>query len=201
MKNKATRQPTEARQTEIILTLLHLAARRGALEISTTDIANAMNVSQGALFRHFPNKEAIRLAVVAWIDTRLAHRQELARLAAGSPQEALRAMFFAHVDFFTEYPGAPRLVFGELQHPDHTPIKTRVCELMQHYRARLESVLAQVIGKRTEPAPDCAVASSLFLGAIQGLVIQAMITGNPAQMRQQADAVFELYLNALDVRT
>ena len=61
------RQSTELRQAEIIATMLHLAAERNPADITTTDIAKAMRVTQGALFRHFATKEAIRLAVVEWM--------------------------------------------------------------------------------------------------------------------------------------
>ena len=62
------RQSTESRQAEIIATMIALAAERNPAEITTTDIAKAMQVTQGALFRHFPTKEAIRLAVIESIE-------------------------------------------------------------------------------------------------------------------------------------
>lgn len=195
------RQPTAARQAEIVSTLLQLAAERSALEITTTDIARAMNVSQGALFRHFPTKEAIRLAVVDWIESSLMQRLDAAREEAATPVEALRGMFRAHVRFFMEYPGAPRFVFGELQHPSETPVKERVCQLMRHYRERLGGVLEQAAGcGLLRPDLDRDAAASLFLGAIQGLVIQAMVTGDPSRLDAQAPALFELYLSGLEVR-
>ena len=48
------RQSTESRQAEIIATVVALAAERNPADVTTTDIAKAMNVTQGALFRHFP---------------------------------------------------------------------------------------------------------------------------------------------------
>ena len=66
-----SRQSTESRQAEIIATVVALAAERNPADVTTTDIAKAMNVTQGALFRHFPTKEAIRLAVIEWIETQL----------------------------------------------------------------------------------------------------------------------------------
>ena len=200
MPAKSPRQPTEARQAEIVLTLLQLAANRSALEITTTDVAKAMNVSQGALFRHFPTKEAIRLAVVDWIESNLMQRLDGVRAAAASPVEALRGMFLAHVEFFLEYPGAPRFIFGELQQPDHTPVKARVCDLMAHYRQRLEAVLdAAAATGEIRPQLDRQAASALFLGAIQGLVIQSMALGDAASIPRQAEAVLALYLDGLEV--
>jgi hypothetical protein len=44
---------------------------------------------------------------------------------------------------------------------------------------------------------DLEAAATTFVGLIQGLVMQAMLSGRPATMRQQADRVFALYLRSL----
>jgi TetR/AcrR family transcriptional regulator len=48
---------------------------------------------------------------------------------------------------------------------------------------------------------DCPAAAALFLGAIQGLVIQSMLSGHTEQMEQQAVGVLDLYLAALGVKS
>ncbi|SFN87663.1 transcriptional regulator, TetR family [Formivibrio citricus] len=199
MPSKPPRQSTETRQAEIVSTLLRLAAGRSAAEITTTDIAKAMHLTQGALFKHFPSKEAIRLAVMDWIEEALMQRLLEARQQAATPVAALRAMFMAHVAFVIEHPGAPRLVFGELQQPDDSPVKQRVCQLMQRYRAMLSAILEEATAARLiRPDIDRPAAAALFLGAIQGLVIQSMVAGTVQQLKAQAPAVFNLYLNGLE---
>ena len=74
-----------------------------------------MQLTQGALFRHFPNKEAIWQAVMQWVAEQLLGR--LIRAAEGkeakaSSVAALRAMFLAHIGFVAEHPGVPRMMFG-----------------------------------------------------------------------------------------
>ena len=49
------RLPTEARQAEIVAAALHLAQDRSPGTITTTDLAGALGLSQGALFKHFPS--------------------------------------------------------------------------------------------------------------------------------------------------
>jgi AcrR family transcriptional regulator len=44
-----------------------LAGSQNPSEITTAAIAKHMNLTQGALFRHFPNKEAIWQAVMEWV--------------------------------------------------------------------------------------------------------------------------------------
>ncbi len=102
--------------------MVALAAERNPADITTTDIARAMNVTQGALFRHFPTKEAIRLAVIEWIEVRLMAELAAAQQAAPDALRGLEAMFLAHVRFIREFPGVPRLVFAELQQADGSPV-------------------------------------------------------------------------------
>jgi AcrR family transcriptional regulator len=59
MQKPRTRQPTETRQAEIIEAALDLAARGSPADITTAEIASELNLSQGAVFKHFPTKGAI----------------------------------------------------------------------------------------------------------------------------------------------
>jgi len=192
------RQSTELRQAEIIATMLHLAAERNPADITTTDIAKAMRVTQGALFRHFATKEAIRLAVVEWIEAQLLGALLAARQAAPDALAALRAMFLAHVRFAQAYPGVPRLIFAELQQAEVSPVRLVVQKIMQRYRQVLAETLSQAMAaKRIRADVDCQAAASLFLGGIQGLVIQSMLSGSDAALERQAEAVLDLYLAGL----
>lgn len=192
------RQSTELRQAEIIATMLHLAAERNPADITTTDIAKAMRVTQGALFRHFATKEAIRLAVVEWIEAQLLGALLAARQAAPDVLAALRAMFLAHVRFAQAYPGVPRLIFAELQQAEASPVRLVVHKIMQRYRQVLAETLSQAMAaKRIRADVDCQAAASLFLGGIQGLVIQSMLSGSDAALERQAEAVLDLYLAGL----
>lgn len=196
------RQSTESRQAEIIATMLRLSAERSPADITTTDIAKAMQLTQGALFRHFASKEAIRMAVVEWIEKHLMSELLLARESAPDALTALKAMFMAHVGFAKAHPGAPRLIFGELQQPAGSAVKQRVQQIMQVYRKTLSQTLAAAIeAKLIRADVDCSSAAALFLGAIQGLVIQSMLGGGTEQMAQQAVGVLNLYLAALGVES
>ncbi len=196
------RQPTESRQVEIISTMVRLAAERNPADITTTDIANAMAVTQGALFRHFPTKEAIRLAVVEWIEERLMQEIDAARAASIDALAELKGMFMAHVRFTIAYPGVPRLIFAELQQPDGSPVRERVQLIMQRYRKTLAISLAQAMeAKLIRPNVDVQAAAALFLGAIQGLVMQSMLSGPMAKAEHQAAGVLKLYLAGLGVES
>ncbi len=61
-----TRLPTEERQAEIVAAALHLARTVSPVSITTSDIAAAIGITQGAVFKHFPTKDAIWVASMKW---------------------------------------------------------------------------------------------------------------------------------------
>ncbi|MFZ2973024.1 MAG: TetR/AcrR family transcriptional regulator [Ferribacterium limneticum] len=196
------RQSTESRQAEIIATVVALAAERNPADVTTTDIAKAMNVTQGALFRHFPTKEAMRLAVIEWIETQLIAKLGDAQASAPDVLSGLEAMFLAHVKFIREFPGVPRLVFAELQQPDSSPVRQRVQQIMRRYRQMLAETLGKAKAARLiREDVDVQAAAALFLGAIQGLVMQSMLGGVSPNAEEPVLGVLHLYLAGLGAKS
>ena len=192
------KQPTETRQTALVAAALALAAERSPASVTTADLAKAVGLTQGAVFRHFESKEAIWLAVIDFAHQDLLARLHTAATAQTLPLAALRGVFMAHVDFVVEQPGVPRVIFQELQHPEDTPLKARVRGLMQAYRALLAGLLerAQAAGQLA-PGTDLKAAAVLFIGSVQGLVMQSLLSGQVGAMRALAPAVFELIQQAI----
>ncbi|MBS0291382.1 MAG: TetR/AcrR family transcriptional regulator [Proteobacteria bacterium] len=190
--------PAEERRAATVAAMVELAAQQNPNGISTTAIAQRMGLTQGALFRHFPTKDAILQAVMSWVAERLLERVDRAAQGAASPVAALRAMFMAHIDFVTEHPGVPRLLFGELQRPGHTIPKQRVQTLIQHYGERLRGLLeAGRAQGELDARLDVQAAAVLFIGSIQGLVMQSLLAGDVARMREDAPGVFAIYLRGI----
>ncbi len=201
---KSVKQSTEIRQAGLVDAALRLAAERSPADITTGDLAQAVGITQGAVFRHFSNKEAVWLAVLDWTADTLMRRlqmaadAELAKPDKLAPLAALKAVFMAHVDFVVAHPGVPRVIFQELQHAQDTALKARVRGLMQQYRRLLMGVLERAQEQRLlAPSSDLQAAAVLFVGSIQGLVMQSLISGDVRAMAQQAPAVFAIYLRGL----
>jgi TetR/AcrR family transcriptional regulator len=59
--------PADQRRAVTIKSVVELAGIQNPSKITTAAIAKHMNLTQGALFRHFSNKEAIWQAVMEWV--------------------------------------------------------------------------------------------------------------------------------------
>jgi len=193
-----SRLPTEERQAEIVAAALKLAREHSPVSITTSDLAAAIGVSQGAVFKHFPTKDAIWLAAMQWVRERLLLKLHEAARAEATALEGLEAVFRAHVAFVIAHPGAPRIIFHELQQPTDSPVKQEVRALLQAYRQLLLGLFKAGVKNGELPAQlDQEAAATLFVGIVQGLVMQSMLTGKPTAMKAQADSVFALYLRGI----
>lgn len=186
---------TEDRQAELVAAALLLAATKSPSEITTGDLANVIGITQGGVFKHFDSKEAIWLAAIEWAHQDLMKKLMLeAKVRNQTAFKSLRAVFMAHIGFVQQYPGVPRLIFQELQHPEQTLLKERVQLLMADYRQLISGLLAQARkDAEISPEADLQAAVVLFIGAIQGLGMQSLITGSLEKIKQQAKTVFSIY--------
>ncbi len=194
MDNRSRHLPADKRRAVTVESVVELAASRDPHEITTADIAKHMHVTQGALFRHFPNKEAIWQSVMEWVAERLLARIDRSVEGIDSALEAMQAMFMAHIEFVAKHPGVPRMMFGELQRAESTAAKCIVQSLIQRYRERLQRLIenGKASGELTSSL-DSEAAAILFIGMIQGLVMQSLLVGDVEHMRRDAPRVFAIY--------
>lgn len=194
MDTQARHLPADERRAATVESVVELAGSRNPSQITTAAIAKHMHVTEGALFRHFPNKEAIWQSVMEWVSERLLNRIDRSVQGIDSAADALQAMFLTHIDFVAEHPGVPRMMFGELQRAEETPAKRMVQTLIQRYRERLQHLIEK--GKahgEFVPSLDSDAAAILFIGTIQGLIMQSLLVGDVEKMRRDAPRVFAIY--------
>ena len=194
MRTRVRHLPADERRAITVKAVVELAAEQNPNDITTSAIAKRMGLTQGALFRHFPTKDAILQAVMAWMAERLLARVDQAALDVASPIAALQAIFMTHIDLVAEHPGVPRMMFGELQRAGETVPKRMAQTLMRHYAERLHRLIEK--GKaqgELDAELDTDAAATLFIGTIQGLVMQSLLVGDVDSIRRDAPKVFAIY--------
>ena len=193
-----TRLPAAERRASTVQAVVDLAAVMNPADITTGAIAARMQITQGALFRHFASKDEIWRAVVDWVTRRASARVDEAARTATSPLEALEIVFLAQIESHARHPGVPRIMFGELQRAEDTLAKGLVRKFMGQYIRKLQVFIEQgKAGGQISPAVDAKAAATLFVGLIQGMVLQSLVSGNLGIVRKKARDVFALYLRAV----
>ncbi len=201
MEDQRKYLPADERRAATVEAVIDLAAEQNPSDITTSAIAQRMGLTQGALFRHFPTKDAILEAVMAWVAKHLLDRVDKAAKGLTSPLAALEAIFLAHIDFVGKHPGVPRMLFGELQRAGETLPKRMVQTLVQDYGQRLRTLLeAGKAQGELDPDLDVNAAAVLFIGTIQGLVMQSILAGDATRILSEAPAALAIYRRGIGRR-
>ena len=195
------RLPTEERQSEIIRVAVHLAAEKGIDSVTTQDMADAMKVTQGTIFKHFPTKDDIWLAVIHWIRERLMAVLEKAAAEAVDPIDTIERMFFAHIAFISKHPSIPRLLFSEMLHKKNNKLHKLIQEIISGYESKISSLLeAAKKQSLVDNELDSQNAAVLYIGMIQGLFMRISIFGGKPLLLNEARKIFPIYLYGIKKR-
>ena len=191
---------SEDRRAATVSAVVELASEHNPTDITTAAIAAKMGVTQGALFRHFASKDAVLSAVMEWVSARLLGRLEAAAEGLTQADQALEAMFLAHIQFIVEHPGVPRLMLGELQKSGDSLPKRLARTLSQAYRERLATKLKLGVEQGIFRSDlDIEAATTLLFGMVQGLVVQGLLSANVAGIKDQAPSLFLLFHRAIAI--
>jgi len=193
---KRKRLPTAERRQEIIAVVLDLARNSSPEGITTQAIADRVGITHGALFKHFPDKQALWIAVFEWVQEQLGQAIRQGLQGEGDALTRLRQVFLAHVGFVARHPGAPRILFYELQQAKDSAFQERARNSLGGYRQRLRDLFQEASQNgQLSPVLDVEMAVVLFIGTIQGLVMQSAVFRNEAEMLAAANRIFPLLLD------
>ncbi|MDG5485458.1 SACE_7040 family transcriptional regulator [Mycolicibacterium gadium] len=92
-------QAKSDRRSQLIAAAERLVAERGYLAVRLEDIGAAAGVSGPAIYRHFPNKEALLVELLVGISTRLLAGATEVVARADDARSALDGLVDFHLDF------------------------------------------------------------------------------------------------------
>ena len=167
------RQSAEERKTQIVAEVLRLADEIGPDRLSTTDVARAIGLSQPAIFRHFPTKGALWLAVAEDIANRLQGSWAAAEAGAAGPHARLRALIGAQLSAISETPALPSILFSRELQVDNPALRDVFRALLGALQVRLVAVIRdlQAAGDlHSDVSPDDIAI--LLTSLVQGVAIR-----------------------------
>ncbi len=167
------RKSAELRKAEIIAAVLDLADRIGPDRVTTGAAAAAVGVSQAALFRHFPTKDTLWLAVADHVAGELAMKWEQALSETDDPIDRVRALMGAQLGQIVATPTLPMLLFSRELNVGNEDLRAAFRNLLMKFQALIVTELArgQDAGSlRREVAP--ADAAVLLTSLVQGMAIR-----------------------------
>jgi len=167
------RLSAEERKTQIVAAVLRLADEIGPDRLSTTDVARAIGLSQPAIFRHFPTKNELWLAVAEDIAEQLKAAWTTAETLATGPNDRLKALIEAQLSAIAHTPALPSILFSRELQVENPGLRNVFREILGAYQGRLVSAIRdqQASGdlQGDESPEDIAI---LLTSLVQGVAIR-----------------------------
>ena len=167
------RKPAEFRKAEIVAGVLDLADKIGPDRVTTGAVASTIGVSQAALFRHFPTKAVMWLAVADHVTEELTAAWGLASTGANDPVERLEALVAAQLGQIMVKPALLMLLFSRELNVGNEDLRAAFRSLLMRFQALIVTEVArgQNVGcLRPDIAP--ADVAALLTSLVQGMAIR-----------------------------
>lgn len=167
------RKSADNRKMEIVAATLRLADELGPDRLTTLAVARAVGLTQPAIFRHFPTKQDLWLAVADHIATVLTEAWEGVLAARGAPQDCLTALIQVQLRQIASNPAIPAILHSRELHTENAALRAQFLGLMTRFQAILVETLTE--GRKTGAFRDDlapADAAILLISLVQGLAIR-----------------------------
>jgi len=183
----------------ILQAALQVFAGKGYHRAVVDDIVRASRTSKGAVYHHFPNKEALFLALVDEFSTRLAvaiaGAIDGAHGALGKVEAALRA----GLETFARHRELARILL--LESVSLGPAyEAKRAEVHGRFAALIQGYLDQAVIEGSIAPLDTKVATLAWLGAVNEVVIQWLHSGEPELLARALPALTPMLLRSIGAK-
>ena len=137
------RKPATERKVEIVTAMLRLADELGPDRLTTQSVADAVGLTQPAIFRHFATKQDLWLAVSAMISGRLRTTWADALKASDDPTERIEALILGQLRQIEAMPAIPSILFSRELQVENDDLRRSVLTLMTELVALLACEFAK----------------------------------------------------------
>lgn len=182
MSKRAPKQPAAERRRLILEGASSVFATSSYAKADTAELAAAAGVKPSALYRYFPSKRNLYLAVLEEASPRLLQIWERAFAEAGDPLQGIWDVGMAYYDHATGRAPMMRLWFQALSEADDPDVRAAVGETLTGavdvITANIEDGKARGLVK---PGVDARVAAWHFMGI--GLMFDLLsVLGLPGEL-------------------
>lgn len=194
----ADRQSAKERKAQIVAEVLRLADEIGPDRLSTTDVARAVGLSQPAIFRHFPTKSALWLAVAEDIAERLREDWVAAEAKSAAPQARLRALIGAQLSAIAATPALPSILFSRELQVDNPALRDVFRTLLGAFQGRLVAAIRdqQTAGDlHRDVSPDDVAI--LLTSLVQGVAIRWTLGARSFSLVQEGMRLLDVQMALL----
>lgn len=169
------------RHRRILDAALQVFSRRGYRDTSVDEIAGASGTSKGGIYFHFPNKEAIFLALLDRTAARLREKIESALAAHEDPVAKADAALLTVLRTFAKHRALTRLFMVEALGAGRE-FHRRMAEIRSEFAAVIQRQLDEAVRQEIIKPIDTEVAARAWFGALNEVMTGWVLSGRSERL-------------------
>jgi AcrR family transcriptional regulator len=147
-----TAPPSTPRQEEILDRTFELVRESGLANLTMKKVADRMGFTEPALYRHFPNKQALVLGLLGRLESLLLPEIEAAAAREDLPPvERLERIILHHLGLILKTDGLPFLILAEASATGDEVVIGKMRQVMGWMRSAIDQVFDEMPGVPGEP--------------------------------------------------
>ena len=187
---------SQTRQRRILEAAERVFSSNGYRQTSVDDIAAACATSKGGVYFHFPNKDAIFLALLNRMAALLRERAERAMAEANGPEAKLDAALRTMLHTFATHRALARLFLVDALGASRES-HAAMLAIQAEFVALIERQLREAVAEGSLPAVDTEITSVAWFGALFQVVTRWLLTGRPADLNEAYPSLRALLLRSV----
>lgn len=184
------------RRQRILDAALEVFSRTGYKDTAVDEIASEAETSKGGVYFHFPNKQAIFLALLDQMARLLQGRAEAAMAAEADPISKLDAALLVVTRTFEGHRSLARLFLVEAMGAGRE-FNAKMMEIHADFAGLIERRLDEAVAAGVLPPLDTRIAGQAWFGALNEVVTTWVLTGHPGNLEDSYPALRDFLLRSL----
>lgn len=191
------RENTEVRQEQIANAALQLIGKKGISGATTAEIASAVGISEGNLYRHFKNKEDIIASAIDKIGNDLDAILENVSEKT-DPVMKLEEIFKQHLSYIEEHAGIPRTIFSEEVLVLSEKLRVKVRSNLMNYFTGISAIIKQGQGAGSiDREMDQDAVTNMFIGTINFTALRWVMNGFTPCLTIETDKLWRTFAKSI----
>jgi len=190
------------RKQEIVDTAKELIITQGVQGVTIKKLAQKNDISEAAIYRHFPSKKAILVALIDNFEASLLEAIESPIRKYENPLVRLRGIMKSHMLFTEKKKGLFFALTAESIHFNDDFLRRKVLGVIGSYKSKIKDILIEA-HKQDLIVRDVNLdaVSLTFFGLIQAAIIQFALTNYKVPPISKFNVLWKIFLRGIAKET
>ncbi len=174
--SRSDRLNLTSRQEEILYNALQIVAEHGTKALTMKQVANKLNITEAAIYRHFKSKRHMLICLYSYVKELLVTALQPVLLEECSAHRRLTLFIHRTIDYLIEHKGVNLILLAESIYHKDKNLKKSMDNIFSGFSKLASTIIQEGINSgefRSSLRPD--IAATCLAGMIQGALTRHML--------------------------